>query len=108
MPPASLTTLKARSTPNLVICSPVKASGPENEFEPPSRISASVTPGVCAPAGGAPSRARSARTVSSVRMGVSLLLGLVRPLRHPAPDPAGHEEHAADQDQPEEQRPVVL
>src|SRR5256884_6944591 len=44
MPPPSLTALKPRSTPNFVICSPVKASGPENEFEPPSRISVSVTP----------------------------------------------------------------
>src|SRR2546422_7488734 len=50
MPPPSLTALKPRSTPNFVICSPVKASGPENEFEPPSRISASVTP-CCAHAG---------------------------------------------------------
>src|SRR2546425_2990105 len=44
MPPPSLTALTPRSPRTFVIFRPVRPSGPENEFEPPSRISVSVTP----------------------------------------------------------------
>src|SRR5439155_8076768 len=96
MPPPSLTALKPRSTPNFVICSPVKASGPENEFEPPSRISVSVTP--CSARAGAATittRASSGRSHPDL-MVVLLVAGSASPAhiggwpetrRAPAPVP---------------------
>src|SRR3989442_1379774 len=93
MPPPSLTALKPRSTPNFVICSPVKASGPENEFEPPSRISVSVTP--CSARAGAATittRASSGRSHPDL-MVVLLVAGSASPapsvggLRPGAPRP---------------------
>src|SRR2546426_208332 len=79
MPPPSLTALKPRSTPNFVICSPVKASGPENESEPPSRIWVSVTPcSACAGAATITTRASSGRSHPDL-MVVLLVAGSASP-----------------------------
>src|SRR5438093_6596661 len=75
MPPPSLTALKPRSTPNFVICSPVKASGPENEFEPPRTISVSPTPCWAATGGALSVTARSRRSIARVIIGRLLVEG---------------------------------